>query len=303
MKIIPPLTITPAMLTSTTVAEPSAAETAWVSGTTYAVGDVRIRTATHRKYERLVAGAGTTPPESDAANWRDAGPTDRWAMFDLERSSQSEQAGAALVVEITPGQRINAIGLVGLYGASVRIEMEVGATSIYDRTINLLLRSTTSWSRYYYGQFRVLSGLVRFDLPMSAGAVVRVTIEPTAGYARCGGVVIGMAEDLGTIIDQPVSDVQNYSKVTRDDFGVATLVKRRNVPLLQHRVRAEAARLNRLRELRDDLDAVPALWSGADDREGSHFFDALLVLGIAHKWSIAMQGPLAVVSDLQLEEI
>lgn len=302
MKVIPPLTITAAMLTASNVAEPGTGETAWVSGTTYAVGNVCISTTTHRKYERLVAGAGTTPPQDDPLNWRDAGPTNKWAMFDLARSSQTELAGGSIVVQITPGRRINAIGLVGLFGASVRLQMHVGATSIYDRTVNLLLRNTTTWSQYCYGAFKVLKSLVRFDLPMSAGAVLTITVAPTNGMARCGGVVLGMAEDLGTIVDEPVSDQLNFSKVTRDDFAVATFVKRPGVPQVQHRVRAPVARLDRLRELRDDLDATPALYSGADDKESSPFFDTLLVLGFARKWSIGMKAA-AVVSDLQLEEI
>lgn len=301
MKCIPRVVVTDAMLTASNAAEPGPGEVAWASGATYAVGDVRINA--HRKWERTVAGSGTLAPGSDPANWRDAGPTNRWAMWDLERSSQTEVAGGAIVVQLTPGRRVNAIGLVGLWGASVRIQMSVGASTVYDTTIGLLLRNTTTWSQYYYGEFRVRPAVVRFDLPMAAGAVITLTIQPTDGYARCGGVVIGMAEDLGTIIDTPVSDVENFSRVTRDDYGIATLVKRRNVPLLQHRVRADAARLDRLRALRDDLDAVPALWSGADDREASPFFDTLLVLGIAKKWSISISGPLAVVSDLQLEEI
>lgn len=302
MKMIPPITITDAMVT-TNVAEPDAGEVAWVSGATYAIDDVRIRVATHRRYKCKVAGVSSTAPEDDPLTWADDGPTNAWAMFDRERSSQTVKTGGAIVVTIEPGLRINSLGLVGLHGASVQAEMTVGATTIYDRTDNLLLRNTTSWSEYYYGAFKVRKALARFDLPMSAGAALTLTIQPTAGEARCGGVVIGMAEDLGTIIDAPVSDVNNFSKVTRDDFGVATLVKRRNVPLLQHRVRAPAARLDRLRELRDEMDAVPCLWSGADDRESSHFFDTLLVLGIARKWSIGLQGPLAVVSDLQIEEI
>lgn len=302
MKMIPPLTITESMVSSN-VPEPAPGEVAWVSGATYGIGDVVIRTTTHRRYVCKAAGVSSVPPESAPLVWDDDGPTKRWAMFDRERSTQSEVSGGPIVVSITPGSRINALGLVGLHGASARAVMTVGASTLYDRTVNLLLRNTTSWREYYYGAFKVRSGLARFDLPMSAGATLTLTIQPTGGVARCGAVVLGMAEDLGTIIDAPVSDVTNFSKVTRDEFGMATLVKRRNVPLLQHRVLAPASRLDRLRQLRDEMDAVPALWSGADDREGSHFFDTLLVLGIAKKWSIGLQGPLNVVSDLQIEEI
>lgn len=302
MKMIPPLTITSAMV-ATNVAEPSPGEVAWSSGASYALGAQVIRVSTHRKYECISAVTGATTPEADPDHWKDIGPTNAWAMFDLERSSQTVKTDGPIVVTITPGRRINAFGLGGLTGASARAEMTVGSSPLYDKTTNLLLRNTTSWSQYYYGSFKVLEALARFDLPMSSGASLKITIQPTGGVARCGAVVIGMAEDLGTIVDEPVSDVSNFSKITRDDFGTATLVKRRNVPLNQHRVRAPATRLDRLRQLRDEMDAVPALFSGADDREASPFFQTLLVLGIARKWSIALHGPLAVISDLQIEEI
>ncbi len=42
---------------------------AWVSGTTYAMGDVRYSPADRRLYRRLTAGAGATDPSGDATNW------------------------------------------------------------------------------------------------------------------------------------------------------------------------------------------------------------------------------------------
>lgn len=303
MIVIPRLEITDARFTSSSVAEPDTSETAWVSGGTYAVGDLRIRASTHRVYECTVAVTGsTTPPETDTAHWRDDGPTNKWAMVDLERSSQTVVAGGSIVAVFTPGKRVNAIGLVGLWGASVRVQMHVGGSPVYDTTTSLQLRYTTTWSQYFYGEFRTRSSMVLFDLPLSASGVITVTIEPTAGEAKCGGVVLGTAEDLGVIVDEPASDVNNFSKVTRDDFGNATLIKRRNVPVLRHRVRADAARLDRLRALRDDLDAVPALFSGLDNRNTSVFFDTLLVLGIVKKWTIGLRAQ-AVVSDIELEEL
>lgn len=304
MKVIPPLTITGAMLTSSTAAEPSSGETAWASGGTYALGDQRIRTATHRTYECVLAHTGvTTAPESDTTHWLDVGPTNRWAMFDLERSSQTSVTSSNLVVVLAPGKRINSLGLVGLQAGQVTVQMHEGATQVYTKTQSLLTRNTTTWTQYFFGEFRPRRAFVTFDLPLSSTATLTVTLTPNDGAAKCGGLVIGMVEDLGTIIDKPVSDVNNFSRVTRDEFGTATLNKRRNVPLLQHRVHSPAARLDRLRELRDTLDATPALWSGADDRQTSNFFDTLLLAGIAKKWSIGMDSPLSVVSDLQLEEI
>lgn len=44
----------------------------WVSGTTYAVGDVRYSPVDYQSYRRKTAGAGTTDPSSDSTNWAKA---------------------------------------------------------------------------------------------------------------------------------------------------------------------------------------------------------------------------------------
>ena len=44
--------------------------TAWVSGTTYAVGNVRYSPITFLSYRRKTAGAGTTDPGADSTNWQ-----------------------------------------------------------------------------------------------------------------------------------------------------------------------------------------------------------------------------------------
>lgn len=41
----------------------------WVSGTTYAIGDVRWSPTDYATYRRITAGAGTTDPCADATNW------------------------------------------------------------------------------------------------------------------------------------------------------------------------------------------------------------------------------------------
>lgn len=45
----------------------------WVSGTSYTQGKIIRSPADHQLYTRIVAGAGTTDPSSDATNWRPEG--------------------------------------------------------------------------------------------------------------------------------------------------------------------------------------------------------------------------------------
>ena len=83
MKVLIPITITDAMFTACSVAEPAAGETAWVSAGTYAVGDKRIRTGVHKIFRCILAHTGRTAlPEDDPSYWEDVDPTVKLAPFD-----------------------------------------------------------------------------------------------------------------------------------------------------------------------------------------------------------------------------
>jgi hypothetical protein len=47
----------------------SASSSVWISGTTYAIGDVRFSPLNFYNYRRKIAGAGTTDPSTDTTNW------------------------------------------------------------------------------------------------------------------------------------------------------------------------------------------------------------------------------------------
>lgn len=69
----------------------------WVSGTTYAIGDIRKSPTTYFAYRRLTSGAGTTDPSADPTNWAlavAAAP----ALVEVTGTSQSAQAWAHYVL-------------------------------------------------------------------------------------------------------------------------------------------------------------------------------------------------------------
>lgn len=300
MKVIPPLTVTDAMLVSSTAAEPGTGETVWVSGTTYALKDVRIRTQTHRKYERNIAGAGTIPPELDTVNWIDVGPTNRQAMFDLYRNTATVLA-SPLTVVITPGKRINSFGIVGLKANSVRVQLDVGATSYYDRTLNTLLRNTMTWTDYLFGAFKYQRSAVLFDLPGVAGATLTITIS--GGTVECGGIIFEQFIDAGRVLSGASNDGLNFSKIERDGFGNAVLVPRRTVPKVDVKLLVKKYQVDSMLALRKDLNAVPALWSGLDDKATDDYFEALLIIGIYKSFLISLDHPENASVSLTIEEI
>lgn len=85
---------------SATAAQAAAASvdaTLWVSGTTYATGDIRKSPVTYFAYRRLTNGAGTTDPSADATNWAlavAAAP----ALIDVTGTTQAAQAWAHYVL-------------------------------------------------------------------------------------------------------------------------------------------------------------------------------------------------------------
>lgn len=302
MKVIPPITITDPLLTSSNAAEPGAGETAWVSGTTYSVDDVRIRSTTHRKYQRLAAGAGTAFPEVDTLNWLDIGPTNKWAMFDTLRNSATTLT-SPLTVSVSPATRVNAIALMGVVADSATITMTVSGLTKYSYTTSLTNRRTLNWTDYFFGVFGNRPSLVLFDLPPYVGAVVTVTLTASAGTVQCGALVLGKAVYMGGVEYSPTSDALNFSTVERDKFGNASLVQRRTVPKTNQTLWCTKASVNSLRDLRTALNATPAVWSGLDDKNSDGYFEAMLILGIYKEFSISLDHPQNAKVTLQLEEI
>ena len=82
MRVVAPLTITDAVLISSSASETDYA--AWNAGTSYTLGQRVIRTTTHKVYENLIAGTNANLPENDSTRWLDCGATNRWKMFDAK---------------------------------------------------------------------------------------------------------------------------------------------------------------------------------------------------------------------------
>ena len=300
MRVLPGIPVTDAILTSSTVAENDHA--AWSSGTTYAAGARVILASTHRIYESVQASNTNHDPTTDDGTWwADMGPTNRWKMFDVERSTGTTSATAITVV-LTPGERFDSIALTGLIGTSVTIAVTVGGDPIYSHTETLSARVVTSWYEYLVTPFSYKSVVARFDIPPVTGAVLTLTVEPRDGAASIGGLLFGRSVYIGATQYDAVSDVLNFSTVSRDAFGIATLTKRRNVPKTTSRVLIPSAKIAQALLLREELNATPAFWSGVDDAANA-YFEPLQVLGFYRQFAINAKYPSHAEATIELEEV
>ncbi len=236
MNIIIPTTITAAMIgAGTSIAEPSTSETAWASGVAYAVGDVRIRGTTHRKYRCAVAhtSAATPVPEDDPTRWLDIGPTDRWAPFDSYTNTRASTV-TSLTYVLHPGY-VNALALYGLIGAqySIMIKDAPAGATIYSKT-GFLTQDPHGWYEYLFVAQPAVDKLVLHNLPIRPTAEITITITAAAGQPVGVGMIVvgdfvplvGDTAEFGGVQYGATAEPVTYSYIKTDEYGTTTIVRR-----------------------------------------------------------------------------
>lgn len=307
MKVIPPITITPAMLTSSSIAEPDTTigEQAWVSGATYpTVGTLVILTSTHRKYYKLNTNVSTNltvAPNINTADWLDIGPTNKWAMFDTTRTAGSTST-STVTLTIAPGVRANSIAIVGCVANYASISVSSGGEVIYTYNTSLITRHTTGWYKYFYGSFEYKASVLTFAVPPNLNNIITITITMPTSDGVIGSIILGNYINLGDIQKQPVLEATNFSKIERDSYGNSLLVPRRSVPRTSQKTFTTKANVNKLMAARESLNAVPAIWAGLED-VNDLYFEPLLIMGVYKEFSISMDYPEHAIVSLQLEEM
>ena len=294
MKILVPITLTDAMLSSSTIAEPAAGETVWNAATSYTVGQRCILTATHRVYENLIAGVNATSPDQALTGatprWLDYGPTLRWAAFDGVVNTPST-ATTSFTYVLLPGF-FNAIAFYGVDGATITVSIKdaPGGTVFYTYS-GALLEPPVDYYDYYFGVIRGLSKLVLSDILLYANPEVTITVTGV-GTVEAGMIALG---DLRPLISEggiggtqqgASAEPFTYSYINTDAFGRTSIVRRHSATNMRASVvlpktDADAA----LATVQSVLD-VPAAWI-ATDAEG---YAGLNVFGLG-SGSLGYEGP------------
>lgn len=288
-------------------------ETLFVYGNTYGIG--QTVSYNNRCYESLAANNVNhyppSYPEKETDYWYDLGPTNRWAMFDLERNSQTVWS-EPIVVTVKPLQRINTVAVGGMKANSLEVsassiiggglvypnEFSVSSTGIFD----LNTREVRDGFEYAFAPFSTKSSNVIFDIPTFSDVEVTITITATSGNVKCGSVVLGTYAYIGDVLQYAKADSLNFSEITRDIYGTATLVKRKSYPKTDQTLLLNSNRLNQVMAVKDSLNAEPALWTGLDDNT-SDWFEMLQIMGIYKEFNFTHESQDKVKVSLSLEEI
>ena len=295
MRVIKSVVTTDAILTSSNIPEDE--YPAWVSGTSYTALDKVI--CEHKIYERIVTGAGTTPPDLDQVNWLDSGYTNRYRMFDNIISSVSSRTGG-IEFTLTPNQVINGIALLNVNASTVRVVMNDPIEGVvYDRTKEL--RSSSNVIDYYSYFFAPLINLgdldtaIFLDLPNKPTATITVYVSSGVGLVEVGEVVYGVQSIVGRTNYGTAIGITSYSRKDTDEFGKVTVIKRKNSKYADYDIDIDNTNLAFVQRLFQDIDSVPCVFIGNPEME------ELIVYGFYKDFKATISFPTVSKCTLRVE--
>jgi hypothetical protein len=284
MKVIKPITIGDAQLISSSLSATSAPT--WSASVSYAQDT--FAQSGRLLYKSLQgSNLGHDPTlDSSADWWVDAGPTNRWAMFDSEINTQSIVSAAvgqdvSMSVTLAPGS-VNSIAALELIGNSLNVEVRDGTSAlVYEKTISLDVAVINDWYAYFFEPDARLSLVSLQDLPPYLSAQIKVTLSGKT-EVRMGSLVVGNLYSIGDTRYGGNVGINDFSKKSTNDFGVTTLVKRAFSKRANFNVMVDSDNLDRVYRLLSELRSTNALWVGIDEAR----YTPTVIFGFYKEFSI-----------------
>ena len=229
---------------------------------------------------------GNDPTLTGSTYWLKVGPTPRFSVFDATYSTTASAAEYVTYI-IRPGQVCTGLAVVGVDGSSVRVTMidSVTGATVYNRVKSLRLKNSKSVSQYLFGEIERRTDEVFDDLPTFKSAIITVTVAKLGGTAAIGDIQFGRLVDIGETQWEPEIRTLRRSKITDDDFGNITFVKRRSSKLLTVDVSVD----------NDQVDFVVRALNGYTDSPcvivGDVRWTSLIILGFVQDFRLVLGGP------------
>lgn len=312
MRAFIPIEITDEKIVSTSVAEPDANEPIWASTTTYSeFAQVSvISTNSHLVYESLEDGnVGNNPVTTNTdvlktgAKWILKGKTNRHRMFDYNQGNPTV-ATSPLTVVLRPRKRIDALVFEGLKASEVDVTIRNGIDGPMVFTLDgyLFDRKVTSFYEYFFVPAVYVKTVATFAIPPIPDPVIYITLSDPSGVVELSRLAVGLSTYLGAIQWNPIIDFDNYSEISWDKFGKATLNPITSIPTTEQVVTVNNNDLNKVRQFRDMANAKAVLWSGLDDIE-SDLTESLILFGVYRNFQLDVTPKSCVELKLSLKGI
>jgi len=296
-KMIPVVTMTDAILTSSTVPENDHA--AWDSVTTYALDDSVIKG--HKIWISTQASNLNHDPETDDGTWWSEGlATNRWKAFDGYIQDQASQADE-MSWELTPSQVVTAVSFFNLDAQTVTVtQTDPVEGVVYDETFDLNDTSSVfdAWS-YFFGEIVFRNNLCITGLLPYSASVIDVTVSNTGGTAKLGQLAIGAVNELGITADQVPLGIDDYTRLNEDEFGRTSPAIRGYARTASPLIMVDTQRVRYLERLVAEQRGLPTVWS-FDTRDAEN---DLVYIGYFRRFSMVYQYAQKTTFDLEIRSL
>ena len=234
----------------------------WNAATAYTVGAEVHRPGTHRVYSRLTAGTTPTAPESDPTNWKDMRPTNRWAAFDLYRSTQMS-GDTQINLTLRPGVFTSSVWLGGTHAtsASLTVRDGVGGPVVHaTETHTLDSAGRYDWQSFFLAPTLLQSSDFFTNLQLCVDPVLEITLDFPGGVAKLGSVQVGRFVPLATTEYGTGIGRRSFSFRKENPDGTYEWLKRPGAQEIDVKAFVEPSMVRAVDAMLERYDATPALW-------------------------------------------
>ncbi len=294
MRMIRPITITPAMITACNV--PETDRTAWSSGTAYTIGMTCMYN--HKLYTCLVNHTNAQPDLNVAPvvspKWFDDGYDNRWRMLDAVVGSQTAQA-TSITISLVPGGTNNYDSLAILNCEGATIKVSIPSTGFSDTfTMSSSSHINNAYS-YFFDPIILTDTLCIVGMTPTTGQI-DITINNPAGTAKAGTVVMGMQMGMGDTQYNPTIGIIDYSKKDVDIYGNTTVLQRAYAKRMSCEMSLPNTDIDNLQRTLAMYRATPLVWVGADVG-----YSCMIVFGFYKSFSINIAYPTYSICNIEIE--
>lgn len=283
--ILAPVAITPAMITATSLAAEDP-NPVW-GPNNYAVGDRVYKASTHRVYEAAQAMTSVAPkdPELPANQfnaagqvtfWIDAGPTNKFAMFDSEVNTQTI-GDTPLSVTLQPGY-FNGFALFGLDADDIEVVVKdaPGGNVIYSYSAPLEGSAPADYYEYFFDRFKPQTQFIVTGIDPYNAAEITLTLTKGSGQAKIGMFAIGDMRPIGAPLRGVSVEPIDYSYISTDATGKTKTRKRHNATGMSISAKMRIEDANTVLDTIKELLGIPVVVVGST----ATMYEALTVFGL-----------------------
>lgn len=240
-------------------------------------------------YEALIDEPTTAPStgaDQDPTQWVQVRYANPWRMFDGSSSEGSE--GDPVEVQITPGQAVTGVAVVGARGSTVRVVVEdPDAGTVYDSGDTSLLDGITidNWFTYFFEPYAYIEDKVFLDIPSYTGATITVTVSNDGEPAVLGELVMGSVLQIGDAQYGTSVGIIDFSRKETDQFGSYSVVERPFSKRAEYDVAIPSGQTGAFQIELARRRTTPMVWIGDENKSET------IVFGFYRDFDIVLDNP------------